>query len=263
MGKKDNTILMVGVGLLAGYLLMPEKVKQVVGGGGSGGGGIMPAFPGWASLIGNLGKLPDFPGWGSLLPEIKIPNFPEVPSFPGWKSLLPDLPGIPDLPDWLPDKIPDWIKIPPEIPSVPTAEDIIEMIEDIIPDFLARPSPPGEKKDEPVQRDIGGKWDYFVSGWQEEQTYPTFFGKTLLDHLTSWFAPTGFAVTTPYAEGVGSEQPTRADSEINHPPYLEGRASREASPTPETPGRGTYTAIVEGKYKEVSLREAIRIGGGT
>lgn len=225
--RKDNTILMVGVGILAGYLLMPEKMRP---GMPSGGGGFTAIFGGEKGGDGGglLPAIPAFPGWGKLLPEVEIPNLPEVPPFPGWKDFLPNLPGIPDFIPSLPVKIPDFTEIIPEVPGIP---EIIDAIKDIIPEEFPFVQLPGQKK---TQRNVGGKWADFVAGWQDKQNYPTFFGKTLLDHLTSWFAPTGFAEVTPYAESVlekaQSEQPTR--SEDSYSAY-EPPPKPEPTPTPE------------------------------
>ena len=288
MGK-DNTILMVGLGILAGYLLMPEKVKAI-GGGGDGGGGInIPNFPGWGSII----KIPDFPGWGKLIPEGDIPTFPEVPAFPGWDKFFGGI-GIPS-----PGNIVDIITDPGKAATgwIPTPEAIKAMIETYLggidfPSVDPRDLTGIIPEAFPFNQKVGGKrtfteklfglshnedkgvWDRWADliTWNYQVTPITELTVETLGLEKSFWRSLwkGRPVYKPLAYGERASDiltESRGDSEINHPSY-EPRGSRDADPVIETPvnltaPKGSYTAYREGKWVGMDLGAAMRYGGGT
>ena len=126
--SKDNTWLWIIAALVGGYLLMPEKIKEVTGGLG---GGVTVAMP----------EL-NMPEMTTIMPEINFPesslNIPEgwVPNIPE-KIIWPDRATIPT--PIIKINIPPVPDTPLSIPGIP---DIPVPVMPTLPDFLTTPTIP-------------------------------------------------------------------------------------------------------------------------
>jgi len=100
MGK-NNTLIMLAVGVVAAYLLMPEKIKEVVGGVGGGTTISVPGGGGTSIDLSGIFKGFKFPNFNfdfpeNIIPENVIPNLPVPPGVPDPVVKIPEAASILD-----------------------------------------------------------------------------------------------------------------------------------------------------------------------